>query len=240
MPAPQSSAVDVDGVILAIMRALFPLVRSAAQPNGVFKLLDHWAGEVAQGEELHQAVLNSLPACLVAFEGEVDVSSERTKARRISGGGQFIARGTYTVLVCVTDVRGASATLTGQAKPPTAPAAPMTNFVGPPGAYRLKSLVEEALCSLEIEGLYRGEHLFFLDAKPYHVQRGSHYVLAVRFTADRVLPDAPEPTTDAVAFNRFTETLNREGTVDDAGTTPDPDNPLQNPRVLGDMPIDTE
>jgi hypothetical protein len=219
----------LDSIDAAIMAALVPLVRTPSQTNGVIKHLDRWAGELTL-EGIHALVLTQSPAVLVGLERE-DNSSDDRSAKQVSGRREEVSRATFIVLVVAANVR--------QTVTPALKGTPGA-FVGAAGVYALCTFVKACLTNLFIDGTHRGKPLRYVGMEPYFVEAGRVYSMAIRYTADYVETNALIPAGDEMPFDTFAANYNRVGEVDSDGTTPDPANPLQNPRVETDVPIPTE
>jgi hypothetical protein len=221
---------NIDSVDTAMMDALVPLLRTQANPNNALRLLDRWAGHLSTIEALETEVLTASPAVLIGFEKESTETLEQHTGN-MSGIREAVTEAHFLVIVVCQDVRVAAKVVKGAR-------------TGPPGAYALARAVKARLNNLVIDGTYHGWPLRYVGAEPFLVERGVVYSLALRFAAYYVESDAELPDDGAAPFAEVDTEFNRFGNVDlpADGTTPPPDptNPLQNPRVVADVPIEQE
>lgn len=182
---------------------------SSVVTAGKAKSADRFVADPQQPlvDQILAAVGNRNPALLVML----DSAQGANDFESLSGvDEETVETSTWAVLCCVVDTR--------QAKPAT------QGTTGTIGVYALADAVQAACANLDIDGLHRSKRLRYRDVKWLLPKPGKVYVLAVRFTADRVLADAP--TVDLSApFNEIDADLN-------LGTSTDPQvDPLGQVRV---------
>jgi hypothetical protein len=192
-----------DATILTIAAAIetaLAAVKVTATPAGVFKLVDHWAGDLGPtnaAANITALAGNQVPAALIALEGEGAGDDVTT----IAGEPETVGASTWSVIVVATGA--------GQ----TAKRAQL-GATGVTGAYGLVQPVLDVLNGLEIADLIRVERLQYTGLRWFASERGKLYALALRFVARRQIQPA-DVVDGSVEFVGLTGNMNLTGTEDD-------------------------
>lgn len=191
------AAATLDAIETALFARLATLKKSAT-PAGPFVLVDRWAGQVTQQEDVDEATLGKAPAALLAYDSS---STESASTETILDEAETVERHVFRVYVTVQDTRGDQKALKGT--------------TGQTGALACVHAVKAALTALGIAGV--SEPVRLVGSQPWLIDRGVQQTYVVRFAVRALLDTSGAEAADEPAsapFETMTGTNGPAGLAD--------------------------